>query len=391
MSTNLTNEPTAETPPRRKGRIRRVLKRVFYLILILVGVFAIYAWTTGAQQEPIKTGEPHMKAVVYTNYGSPDVLEIRDVKKPVPNDDQVLVKVRAASLNPLDWHYMEGTPYIMRAMGIGLRKPKDPRLGVDLAGQVEAVGKNVTQFKPGDEVFGTGGGAALAEYVCARKTKLVLKPANITFEQAAAVPIAALTALQSLRDSGKVLPGQKVLINGASGGVGTFAVQIAKSFGAEVTGVCSTRNVGMVRSLGADHVIDYTKEDFTKGEQRYDLILDNVGTQPLSGFRRALKPKGICVMIGGGGPNDGGLIGPLARPVKALLLSPFISQKMGMMMAEIRQEDLTIMRDLMETGKVTPVVDRTYPLSQVREAMKYLEAGHARGKVVITVAQDNKT
>jgi NADPH:quinone reductase-like Zn-dependent oxidoreductase len=390
MSTNLTNESTGETSPRRKGRIRRVLKRVFYLIVILIGVFAIYAWATGARQEPIETGEPHMKAVVYTDYGSPDVLEIRDVKKPVPNDDQVLVKVHAASLNPLDWHYMEGTPYIMRAMGTGLRKPKSPRLGVDLAGQVEAVGKNVTQFKPGDEVFGTGGGAAFAEYVCARKIRLVLKPANITFEQAAAVPIAALTALQALRDKGQVQPGQQVLINGASGGVGTFAVQIAKSFGADVTGVCSTRNLDMVRSLGADHVIDYTKEDFTKGEQRYDLILDNVGTQPLSGFRRALKPKGICVMIGGGGPNDGGLIGPLARPVKALLLSPFISQKMGMMMAEIRQEDLTAMRDLMEAGKVTPVIDKTYPLSQVREAMKYLEAGHARGKVILTMGQDNK-
>jgi NADPH:quinone reductase-like Zn-dependent oxidoreductase len=391
MSTNLTNESTGETPPRRKGRIRRVLKRVFYLIVIVIGAFAIYAWATGARQEPIETGEPHMKAVVYTDYGSPDVLEIRDVKKPVPNDDQVLVKVRAVSLNPLDWHYMEGTPYIMRAMGTGLRKPKSPRLGVDLAGQVEAVGKNVTQFKPGDEVFGTGGGAAFAEYVCARKIRLVLKPANITFEQAAAVPIAALTALQSLRDNGKVQPGQKVLINGASGGVGTFAVQIAKSFGAEVTGVCSGRNVEMVRSIGADHVIDYTKEDFTKGDERYDVILDNVGTQPLSGFRRALKPQGICVMIGGGGPNDGGLIGPMARPVKALLLSPFISQKMGMMMAEIRQEDLAAMRDLMQAGKVTPVIDRTYPLSQVREAMKYLEAGHARGKVILTVEQENKT
>ncbi len=332
-----------------------------------------------------------MKAVVYTNYGSPDVLEIRDVKEPVPNDDQVLVKVRAASLNPLDWHYMEGTPYMIRAMGAGLRKPKSPRLGVDLAGTVEAVGKNVTQFKPGDEVFGTGHGAAFAEYVCAGKTKLVLKPANITFEQAAAVPIAALTALQGLRDTGKVQPGQKVLINGASGGVGTFAVQIAKSFGADVTGVCSTKNLDLVRSLGADHVIDYTKEDFTNGAQRYDLILDNVGTQPLSGFRRALKPQGICVMIGGGGPNEGRWIGALARPVKALFLSPFVSQKMSMMLAEIRQEDLTVMRDLMEAGKVTPVVDKTYPLSQVREAMKYLEAGHARGKVILTMGQDDKT
>ena len=391
MSTNLTNEPTAETPPRRKGRIRRVLKRIFYLIVILIGAFAIYTWATGARQDPIETGEPHMKAVVYTDYGSPDALEIRDIKKPVPNDNQVLVKVRAASINPVDWHFMEGTPYIMRAMGVGLRKPKDPRLGVDVAGQVEAVGKNVTQFKPGDEVFG-GKTGAFAEYVCARADRaIVLKPANITFEQAASVPIAAITALQALRDKGKVHAGQKVLINGASGGVGTFAVQIAKSFGADVTGVCSTRNLDLVRSLGADHVIDYTKEDFTKGDERYDVILDNVGTQPLSGFRHALQPKGICVMIGGGGPNDGGLIGPMGRPIVALLMSPFISQKMGMMMAELNKEDLTILGDLMQSGKVKPVIDRTYPLSQIAEAMRYLEAGHARGKVIITVGQDNKT
>jgi NADPH:quinone reductase-like Zn-dependent oxidoreductase len=390
MSKNLTNESTAESSPRRKGRIRRVLKRVFYLIVILIGVFAIYAWATGARQEPIETGEPHMKAVVYTNYGSPDVLEIRDIKKPVPNDDQVLIKVRAASINPLDWHFIEGTPYIMR-MGIGLRKPKDPRLGVDMAGQVEAVGKNVTQFKPGDEVFG-GRTGAFAEYVCARADRaIVLKPANVTFEQAASVPIAAITALQGLRDKGEIQPGQKVLINGASGGVGTFAVQIAKSFGAEVTGVCSTRNLDLVRSLGADHVIDYTKEDFTKGDQRYDLILDNVGTQPLSGFRRALQPNGICVMIGGGGPNDGGLIGPMGRPVKALLMSPFISQKMGMLMAELNKKDLTTLGDLMQAGKIKPVIDRTYPLSQIAEAIRYLEQGHARGKVIITMAEDNKT
>src|SRR5713101_5049126 len=256
MSTNLTTEPS----PRRKGRIRRVLRWAFYLIILLIGVFAIYAWVTGARQEPIEAGEPHMKAVVYTDYGSPDVLEIRDVKKPVPNNDQVLVKVRAASINPLDWHFIEGTPYIMRAMGIGLRRPKIPRLGVDMAGQVEAVGKNVTQFKPGDEVFG-GKTGAFAEYVCVFADRAVaLKPANLTFEQAASVPIAAITALQGLRDKGKIQPGQKVLINGASGGVGTFAVQIAKSFGADVTGVCSTRNVDMVRSLGAHQVIDYTKE-----------------------------------------------------------------------------------------------------------------------------------
>jgi NADPH:quinone reductase-like Zn-dependent oxidoreductase len=331
-----------------------------------------------------------MKAVVYTNYGSPDVLEIRDIKKPVPNDDQVLIKVRAASINPLDWHFMEGTPYIMRALGVGLRKPKDPRLGVDMAGQVEAVGKNVTQFKPGDEVFG-GRDGAFAEYVCARADRaVVLKPANITFEEAASVPIAAITALQGLRDKGHVSAGQKVLINGASGGVGTFAVQIAKSFGADVTGVCSTRNLDLVRSLGADHVIDYTKEDFTKSDQRYDVILDNVGTQPLSGFKRVLAPKGICVMIGGGGPNDGGLIGPMARPIRALLLSPFMSQKMGMMMADLNKKDLNVLGDLMRSGKVKPVVDRTYPLSQIADAIRYLEQGHARGKVVITIAQDNK-
>jgi NADPH:quinone reductase-like Zn-dependent oxidoreductase len=393
MNKNLTTEPTAEKPPHRKSRILRVFRWACYLIILLIGGWFLYALAT-EKQEPIETGQPHMKAVVYTRFGSPDVLEIRDIKKPVPNDDQVLVKVRAAAINPLDWHYMEGTPYIMRAMGVGLRKPKSPRLGVDLAGVVEAIGKNPAaagQFKPGDEVFGTGHGAAFAEYVCANKTKLVLKPANLTFEQAAGVPIAALTALQGLRDKGKIQPGQKVLINGASGGVGTFAVQIAKTFGAEVTGVCSTRNVDMVRSLGADHVIDYTKEDFTKRDERYDVILDNVGTQPLFGFKDVLKPNGIYVLIGGGGPNDGRIVGALARPVKMLLLSPFVKQKMGMMMAEIRQEDLTAMSELMQAGKVKPVIDRTYPLSQVREAMKYLEAGHARGKVILIVEQENKT
>src|SRR5438874_5858953 len=386
MSANLTTEPSAEKSPRRKGRIRRVLKRVFYLILILIGVFVIYAWATGARQEPIDTGEPHMKAVVYTNYGSPDVLEIRDIKKPTPNDDQVLVKVRAASLNPLDWHFMEGTPYIMRALGAGLRKPKDPRLGVDLAGEVEAVGKNVTQFKPGDEVFGTGHGAAFAEYVCAGKTKLALKPANLTFEQAAAVPVAGLTALQGLRDKGQVQPGQKVLINGASGGVGTFAVQIAKSFGADVTGVCSTKNLDMVRSLGADHVIDYTKEDFTKGDQHYDVILDNVANHSLSECRRVLNPDGKYVLIGGGGVNEGRWLGPgLTHALNAMFLSKFVSKKMGIMLAELNHDDLALIADLMQSGKVTPVIDRTYKLSELPQAIQYLEQGHARGKVVVSV------
>jgi NADPH:quinone reductase-like Zn-dependent oxidoreductase len=389
MNTNLTTESGTRTSPRPKRRIlRRIFGYGFSLLILLIGGAFLYSLAT-EKQEPIETGEPHMKAVVYTSYGPPDVLEIRDIKKPVPNDDQALVKVRAASVNPLDWHFMEGTPYAMRLMMAGIRKPKDPRLGVDYAGTVEAVGKNVTQFKPGDEVFGNRSGA-FAEYLCARADRAIaLKPANMTFEQAAGVPVAGLTALQGLRDKGHVQAGQKVLINGASGGVGTFAVQIAKTFGAEVTGVCSGRNADIVRSLGADHVIDYTKEDFTKGAERYDVILDNVGTQPLSGFRRVLKPNGICVMIGGGGPKDGQWVGPMARPIKALLMSPFISQKMGMMMAQGNKADLNALADLMQSGKVTPVIDRTYPLSQIREAMKYLEEGHARGKVVITIAQDN--
>jgi NADPH:quinone reductase-like Zn-dependent oxidoreductase len=371
----------SKTSSRRKFKIRWI----FYFILVLLGGFAVYAWATGARQDPIETGEPHKKAVVYTDYGSPDVLQNREIKKPVPNDDQVLIRVRAVAVNPLDWHFIEGTPYIMRALGVGLRKPKDPRLGVDMSGVVEAVGKNVTQFKPGDAVFG-GRNGAFAEYVCARADRgITLKPANITFEQAAAVPIAAVTALQGLRDKGHVQPGQKVLINGASGGVGTFAVQIAKAFGAEVTGVCSTKNLDLVRSLGADHVIDYTKEDFTKGEQRYDLILDNVGTQPLSGLRRALKANGNCVMIGGGGPQDGGLIGPVARPIKALMLAPFVSQKMSMMLAEINKKDLQTLAEMMQSGKVKPVIDRTYPFDQIADAIRYLEKGHARGKVVVTV------
>jgi len=325
-----------------------------------------------------------MKAIVYCDYGTSEVLEFKDVEKPVPTDDEILVRVRAASVNPLDWHYMRGTPYVMR-MGSGLRKPKVTRLGVDYAGTVEEVGRNVTEFKPGDEVYG-GRGGALAEYVCARADRaVVLKPANMTFEQAASVPVAAVTALQGLRDKGKIQPGQKVLINGASGGVGTFAVQIAKSFGADVTGVCSTRNLDMVRSLGADRVIDYTREDFTRSAQRYDLILDNVGNRSLLECRRVLKPRGTYVMIGGGGPNDGRWIGPLARPVKELMLSPFVSQKLVMLLAELNKQDLTILRDLMQDGKVTPVIDRQYRLSEVPAAIRYLEEGHARGKVVINV------
>jgi NADPH:quinone reductase-like Zn-dependent oxidoreductase len=337
------------------------------------------------------TAIPKMKAIVYHEYGSPAVLRLEDVEKPVPNDNQVLVKVQAISLNPLDWHYMEGSPYIVRPLDAGLVKPTVARLGVDYAGTVEAVGKNATKFKPGDEVFGAKNGA-FAEYVCVLADRnIVLKPANVTVEQAASVGIAGITALQALRDKGKVQPGQKVLINGASGGVGTFAVQIAKSYGAEVTGVCSGKNADMVRSLGAGRVIDYTKEDFTKGGQRYDLIIDNVGTQPLSGFRRVLQPNGRYVLIGGGGVNDDRWIGPMARPIKMLLLSPFVSQGMGMMLAEMNPADLTVLADLMQAGKLKPVIDRTYKFNEFPEAMRYIEAGHARGKVVVTVEPNTET
>ena len=374
-------------------KIKRILKRILkwtsvaVLLALFVGIIALFVayWrsTNDCDRHTVAPTNP-MKAIVYCDYGLPN-LKLEHVEKPVPNDDQILVKVRAASVNPYDWHFVEGTPKIMRLMGVGLRKPKDTRLGVDFAGTVEAVGKNVTQFKPGDDVFG-GRGGAFAEYVCPRAARAVaIKPANITFEQAASVNIAGITALQALRDNGKVQPGQKILINGASGGVGTFAVQIAKSLGADVTGVCSTRNVDLVRSLGADHVIDYTKEDFTKGDQRYDVILDNVGTQPLSGFRRVLTPKGIYVMIGGGGPNDSRWIGPFGRVINTMVLSPFMSQKMGMMMADANQKDLTILADMMQSGKMKPVIDRTYKLSEVPDAIRYLEQGHARGKVVITV------
>ena len=373
-------------------KIKRIFKGILkwtslaILLALFVGIIALFVAYWRSTNDCDRTAAPKnpMKAIVYCDYGLAN-LKLEDVEKPVPNDDQILVKVRAASANPYDWHFVEGTPKIMRMMGVGLRKPKDTRLGVDFAGTVEAVGKNVTQFKPGDEVFG-GRGGAFAEYVCPRANRAVaIKPANITFEQAASVNIAGITALQAIRDKGKVQPGQKVLINGASGGVGTFAVQIAKSFGADVTGVCSTRNVDLVRSLGADHVIDYTKEDFAKGPERYDVILDNVPNHSLSECRRVLSPKGKYVMIGGGGPNDSRWIGPFGRVIAALVVSPFVSQEMGMMMADTSQKDLTILADMMQTGKVKPVIDRTYKLSEVPAAIAYLEQGHARGKVVIAV------
>src|SRR5213595_1631263 len=368
--------------------LKRVLKwitgAIFVLLLLgsLVGFIAYWRSTNDCGKAGAPTNP--MKAIVYCDYGLAN-LKLEEIEKPVPNDDQILVRVRAASVNPYDWHFVEGTPYVMRAMGVGLRKPKDTRLGVDFAGTVEAVGKNATQFKPGDEVFG-GRGGTFAQYVCPRATRAVaLKPASASFEDAASVNIAGITALQAVRDKGKVQPGQKVLINGASGGVGTFAAQIAKSLGADVTGVCSTRNVDLVKSLGADHVIDYTKEDFTKGAERYDVILDNVPNHSLSECRRILTPNGKYVMIGGGGPNDNRWVGPFGRVIKTMVLSPFTSQKMGMMMADANGKDLTILADMMQSGKLKPVIDRTYKLNEVPAAIAYLEEGHARGKVVITV------
>ncbi|MGB9475028.1 MAG: NAD(P)-dependent alcohol dehydrogenase [Candidatus Udaeobacter sp.] len=382
----MNDEPKSK--PRRK-RWKRILKwtaSIVVLALILWGFIAYWTSSNDCERYASTPANP-MRAIVYCDYGVPN-LKLQEIEKPTPGDDQLLVRVHAASVNPLDWHFIEGTPYIMRVMGVGMRKPKDTRLGVDFAGTVEAVGKNVTKFKPGDEVFG-GRTGAFAEYVCVRESRAVAsKPNRITFEQAASVPIAGITALQGLRDKGKVQPGQKVLINGASGGVGTFAVQIAKSCGAEVTGVCSTKNLDMVRSLGADHVIDYTKEDFTKSDQRYDVILDNVANHSLSDCRRVLNPNGKYVLIGGGGVNESRWLGPgLTHAFKAMFLSKFVSQQMGMMLAELNQKDLTFLADLMQSGKITPVIDKRYKLEELPQAVEYLEQGHARGKVVITADQ----
>jgi NADPH:quinone reductase-like Zn-dependent oxidoreductase len=327
-----------------------------------------------------------MKAIVYHQYGSPDdVLELIDIDQPVVNDNEVLVRVRAASVNPADWHLVRGKPYIAR-LQLGLRKPKDTVPGCDVAGQVEAVGKNVSAFQPGDEVFASSfahGHGSLAEYVRISDELLTLKPANLSFEHAAAVPLAAMTALQGLRDHGRIAPGHKVLIIGASGGVGTFAVQIAKAFGAEVTGVCSTRNVDLVRSIGADHVIDYTQEDFTQSGQRYDLIFQLAGTRSPSDCRRALTSKGTLVLVSG--ESDGHWIGPVARIIRALLLSPFVSQKMASFTVKPNSTDLQTLKELIEAGKVMPVIDRTHSLTDVPDAIRYLEEGHTQGKVVVTL------
>ncbi len=321
-----------------------------------------------------------MKAIICHKYGSPDVLELKDVDKPAVDDDGVLVRVRAASVNPADWYGLRGRPYVAR-MAVGLLKPKSDRLGIDFAGTVEAVGRDITQFRPGDEVFG-GRSGSFAEYVCVRRA-VVLKPANLTWEQAAAVPVAALTALQGLRDKGQIQPGQKVLINGASGGVGTFAVQIAKAFGAEVTGVCSTRNVDLARSIGADHVIDYTREDFTRSDRRYDMIFDVAGSRSWSECRRVLKPQATLVIVGA--PKGGRLMGPLSHVVRVHLAALRSSRKVVWFVAKMNKPDMVVLRDLLESGKVTPVIDRGYKLSEVPDALRYLGEGHARGKVVITV------
>ncbi len=323
-----------------------------------------------------------MKAIVRERYGSPDVLELRDIDRPVVDDDSVLVHVRAASINAYDWHMLRGSPYLVRMMA-GLRKPKSSAMGVDMAGQVEAVGKNVTKFRPGDEVFGARHGA-LAEYVSGTdKSFFVPKPAGITFEQAAAVNMAGTTALQGLRDKGQIKPGQRVVIVGASGGVGTFAVQIAKAFGAHVTAVCSTRNVDQARSLGADEVIDYTKEDFTKSGRRYDLILDVASSGSLSSRRRVLEPNGILVGVGSA-DGGAGMASIVAGLIETAVVSRFGNQKMPFFLAKNSTEDLLVLKELIEAGKVKPVIDRTYPLSETAEAIRYLEEGHARGKVVIT-------
>jgi NADPH:quinone reductase-like Zn-dependent oxidoreductase len=325
-----------------------------------------------------------MKAVLQRCYGPPKVMMLETTARPADAEHCIVVKVHAASINPLDWHYLHGTPYLVRLQA-GLGAPTDPRIGVDFAGTVESVGAGVTGVKPGDEIFG-GADGALAEYVSVPdKGPWTLKPANVSAEQAAVVAIAGVTALQALRDRGKLQRGQKVLINGASGGVGTFAVQLAKVMGAEVTAVCSTHNLAMVQALGADHVIDYTHEDFTQGAQHYDLIVDTVANRSLSDLRRVLAPAGAAILIGGGGPDAGNWIGPLMTPIKALLYSRFVSQKFIFFVARMNRTDLATLGQFMQSGQLKPAIDRRYALADAAAAMSYLEAGHARGKVVLSV------
>jgi NADPH:quinone reductase-like Zn-dependent oxidoreductase len=352
------------------------------LAVALVALALVLRHTSPCPPAATSAAQNAMRAWTYHCYGGPEVLELTSVVKPVPAADEVLVKVRAAAANPLDWHYLRGEPYVMR-MGSGIGAPTDSRMGVDFSGVIEAVGKDVTRFKPGDAVFGARGGA-FGEYVLVAESRnLALKPDNISFEQAAAVPIAAITALQALRDQGFVKSGTKVLINGASGGVGTFAVQIAKSMGAEVTAVCSGRNVELVRSLGADRVIDYTQTDFTEGSEKYDVIIDNVGNHPLSRLRRVMTAKGRDVIVGG--PSEGKWLGPIKLVMKGRMYSKFVEQEFVFLLAEINPSDLAMLSGLMRDGKVTPVIDKTYPFSELPEAIRYVETGRARGKVIVRV------
>ncbi len=365
---------------------RRILWSIAGVLALAIGVLAWLlghesACQAGAAPPP---GVATMKAVVRRCYGPPDVLALETIEKPVPTDGRVLVKVHAASVNPADWHFVRGEPYVIR-LDLGFGAPKNPRVGIDFAGTVEAVGQGVTRFKPGDAVFG-GANGALAEYITiAQDGNLALIPDGISFEQAAAVNVAGLTALQTLRDRAAVKPGQKVLINGASGGVGTFAVQIAKHLGAEVTGVCSGRNVELVRSLGADRVIDYTREDFTQDTVQYDVIMDNVVNRGILETRRVLAPAGKLLLIGGGGIDASPWYGAFKAPIKALLVSWFVDQDMAMFISHHSGEDLATLAELMQQGRVRPVIDRTFPLAETAEAMRYLETGRARGKVIVTM------
>lgn len=366
--------------------LRRLVRWTVLVVILAAGAAGVLAYwrsDNDCVERLAATPRTPMQAIVYCDYGSPDVLRLASLEKPVPAAGEVLVRVRAAAVNPLDWHYLRGTPYVMR-LGTGLRKPATIRLGVDFAGTVEAIGPGVSRFKPGDDVLG-GRTGAFAEYVVMREDRpLVHKPAGVSFEQAAAAPIAAITALQGLRDKGRVAPGHEVLINGASGGVGTYAVQIARHLGAEVTGVCSTRNVALVQSLGASRVIDYTRTDFTQEAARYDVVLDNVGNRPIASVQRTLKPGGRYVLVGGGGPDDHRWLGPLGRIIGLYVRAPFASQEMGMFMAELNARDLGVLAALLQDGTIRSVIDRRYRWPAVADAIRYVEQGRARGKVIVT-------
>lgn len=386
---SVTPPPSAAgLPPPRVRRWRRWQIAALVLVVLAGAAVAVSAVVLGYDgpcppAAPQSASATTMRAVTYRCYGSADVLSIEDVERPRPARDQILVRVHAAAVNPVDWHFMHGTPYIMR-VDAGIGRPTNPRLGGDFSGVVEAVGSEVTNYRPGDAVFGSRSGA-LAEYVTVGATRAVVPvPAGVSLEEAAGVPVAAVTALQALRDHARVRPGQRVLVNGASGGVGTFAVQIAKAFGAEVTGVSSTRNLALVQSLGADHVIDYTREDFTAGSVRYDAIIDAVGNRTPSDMRRVLTPDGVCVLVGGGGPERS-LFGPLTSVVRAAIYGRFVRQSFVFFIAEVTHDNLQVLRQLMEEGAVRPVIDRRYPLEQAAEAIRYLETGRARGKVLVTM------